>query len=147
MTATGARGPLSAMVRGGCRATVCVGLAVCLGLALTRGAAAALNGLGMTLLVAGVFVFGVLALAAVLGTGDPRSTSSTAMIGAFVVYGAQLIALTGLAVALADQPWIDRTAVAVAGLSAVVAWQVGQIVGFSRARTLIYTVRPAEVTR
>lgn len=135
------------MVRGGLRATAFVGLLVCAGLAATRGSTAALNALGATALITAVFAVGVLALAAVLGTGDPRATSSTAMIGAFVVYGGQLIGLTALAIALHGQPWIDRTAIAVAGLSAVVAWQVGQIMGFARSRTLIYAPARAEVPR
>lgn len=147
MTATDARGPLPAMVRGGLCATVLVGLPVCLGLGLTRGPTAAINAAGATALIAAVFASGVLALAALLGTGDPRRTSSTAMIGAFVVYGGQLLALTALALALHGQPWIDRTSVAIAGLSAVVAWQVGQIVGFARSRTLIYALKPAELGR
>lgn len=147
MTATDASGPLTAMVRGGLRATVLVGLLACLALAATRGSTAVLNGLGVTALIAASFSLGVLALAAVLGTGDPRATASTAMIGAFVVYGGQLVGLTALALAMRDQPWIDRTAVAVAGLSTVLAWQVGQIVGFARSRTLSYAPNGVEVRR
>ncbi len=142
MTATGARAPLPAMLRGGIGVSVVVGAVLAAGLGLARGATAAGNALGVTAIVIGAFVLGILALASVLGEGDPRATSSTAMIGAFVVYGGQLLALTALALVLHDQPWIDRTAVAIAGLSAVVAWQVGQIGGFLRSRALI--CRPAD---
>lgn len=147
MTATDARGSLPAMVHGGLRATVLVGLLVCLALAGTRGWTAAVNALGVTALIAAVFALGVLSLAAVLGTGDPRATSATAMIGAFLVYGGQLIGLTVVALAVHDQPWIDRTAVAVAGLSTVLAWQVGQIAGFARSRSLSYVPAAVEVSR
>ncbi len=108
MTATEARGPLPAMLRGGAVVTLVVGLLVSLVLAVTTGVGAALNAAAAALVVLAVFAVGVLALAAVLGSGDPRQTSSIAMVGAFVVYGGQLIALTALALLLHDQPWIDR---------------------------------------
>lgn len=133
------RGPLPAMVSHGLVACLLVGLVVTAALWFGSGEAAALNAAAATLVVALVFVTGVLALAAVLGTGDARSTSAVAMLGAFVVYFGQLIALTALALALHDQPWIDRLGVAVGGLSAVVAWQAGQLLGFARSRVLVFT--------
>lgn len=139
MTATEARGPLPAMLRGGAVVTFVVGLLVSLVLAVTTGVGAALNAAAAALVVLAVFAVGVLALAAVLGSGDPRQTSSIAMVGAFVVYGGQLIALTALALLLHDQPWIDRLGIAAGGLSAVVAWQVGHIAGFARSRTFLLT--------
>ncbi|GAB97768.1 hypothetical protein BJY21_000787 [Kineosphaera limosa] len=139
MTMTGARAPLPAMLRGGALVTAIVGVLVAAGVGIAWGSVAALNALGASLVVLATFAGGVWALSAVLGSGDPRATSSVAMVGAFVVYGGQLLALTALALALHAQPWIDRPAIAIGGLVAVVAWQVGHIAGFARSRTLIFS--------
>lgn len=139
MIFSGARAPLPAMLRGGAVVTASVGAVIALAVGLAWGPVAALNAAGAALVVLLTFAGGVWALAALLGTGDPRATSGIAMAGAFVVYGGQLIALTVLALALHSQPWVDRTAIAIGGLSAVVAWQVGHIAGFARSRTYLFT--------
>lgn len=133
------RGPLPAMVSHGLFACLVVGLVVTIALWVGSGVGAALNAAVASLVVALVFVSGVLALAAVLGSGDARGTAGVAMLGAFVVYVGQLTALTALALALHDQPWVDRLGVAVGGLSAVLAWQAGQLLGFARSRVLVFT--------
>jgi ATP synthase protein I len=58
--------------------------------------------------------------------------------GAFVVYIGQLIALVAVFLVLRRADWMDGPAFGAVAIVATLVWQVGQILGFRRARHEIY---------
>lgn len=130
------RAPIPRMVLGGAMAASgASGLAFVV-MGVIGGVTSALSALGAGVVVTLAFALGVAALAFVVA--GPGAVATMSIMAAFVVYLGQLIALTAVALALHDAPWLDRTGVVVGGLAAVVAWQVGQIRGFATSRTLVF---------
>ncbi|WP_226344439.1 hypothetical protein [Agilicoccus flavus] len=130
------RAPIGRMIRGG---SVAAGAATGIAAAVLwplRGAVAAASALGAGAVVTLAFAIGVGALALVVA--GPGAVARMSLLGAFVVYAGQLIALTALALALRDVEVIDRVGVAVGGIAACLAWQVGQIRGFTTSRALVF---------
>ena len=60
------------------------------------------------------------------------------MAGAFVVYLGQLLVLVAVFLVLRTQPWLDGPSFTVAAVVETLGWQVGQVVGFRRARHEVY---------
>jgi membrane protein implicated in regulation of membrane protease activity len=58
--------------------------------------------------------------------------------GAFVVYLGQLIALVAVLLVLRGADWVDGPTFAAVAVVATLVWQVGQVLGFRRARHEIY---------
>lgn len=81
----------------------------------------------------GFFVVGHVGVRAVVA-GEPRLS----IVGAFVVYLGQIIALVAVYLVLRRSGWVDGTAFALATVCQTLVWQVGQVVGFRRARHEIY---------
>ena len=100
---------------------------------LLRGADGALSAAVAAVVVAGFFALGHLGVSAVVS--GPVGMS---MAGAFVVYLGQLIVLVAVFLVLRTQPWLDGPAFTGAAVVETLAWQVGQLVGFRRARHEIY---------
>lgn len=138
------REPFPRMLLGGAAATAAFGVVSCAVLAVSSGLAAAANAGAAAALVAVLFIAGALGVRAVLGP-DARAASS-AVMGALVVYLGQLILGTALVLVLRDLPGLDRDAIAIGGLGAAVAWQIGMIAGFASARISIFDAAPAPVS-
>ena len=100
---------------------------------LWRGENGALSALVGALVVVGFFVLGHLGVRAVVA-GEPGLTSA----GAFVVYLGQLIGLAAAFLVLRGADWLDGRAFAAAAVIETLVWQVGQLLGFRRARHEIY---------
>lgn len=94
------------------------------------GLVAALLG-GATALV--ILVVGLLGIAAIVA-GHP----AVSMAGAFVVYLGQLILLAAVVLALRDAAWLDGRAFAIGAVVTTVLAQVGLIVGYTRARHVMF---------
>lgn len=135
------REPFARMLLTGTAATTVFGVVSCAVLAVLRGPAAAAHAGVAAGLVAALFIAGALGVRAVLGP-DARAASS-ALMGALVVYLGQLILGTALVLALRDLPGLDREAIAIGGLGAAIAWQVGMAMGFVGARVHVFDPSPA----
>lgn len=130
------RGPIVRMLLGGAGSAGVATVAAALCMAAIGGSAPALSALGAGAVVTTAFFVGIAALAFVVA--GPGSVASMSVMAALVVYLGQLIALTAVALALRDAPWLDRTGVVVGGVVAVLAWQAGQIRGFATSRTPVF---------
>lgn len=98
-----------------------------------RGELAALSATAGVVVALVVLVVGLLAVSAVV-SGHP----SIAMAGALVVYIGQLILLVAALLALRGADWLDGRAFAIGAVAETLVVQVGQIVGYTRARHEIY---------
>ncbi|KNX36618.1 hypothetical protein [Luteipulveratus halotolerans] len=79
------------------------------------------------------FTVGLFALKVVMaGPAGPT------MAGAFVVYLGQLILLVGAVLVLRRETWYDGRALAGSAIATTVVWQIGQILGYVRARQLAF---------
>ena len=100
---------------------------------LWRGPAGLTSALVGAVVVVGFFALGHLAVRAVVA-GEP----GLSIAGAFVVYLGQLIALVAVFLVLRRAGWVDGRAFGAAAIIQTIVWQVGQIIGFRRARHEIY---------
>lgn len=91
-----------------------------------RAALSALAGAGLVLVVLTVGLVGITAV--VMG---PAATS---MAGAGVVYLGQLVLIVAAVLALRGADWLDGRPFALSAIAQTVVMQVGQIVGYARAR-------------
>ena len=98
-----------------------------------RGSDGALSALVGAVVVVAFFVVGHLAVRTIIA-GEP----GLSIAAAFVVYLGQLIALVAVFLVLRRAGWVDGRALAAAAVVQTVVWQVGQVVGFRRARHEIY---------
>lgn len=98
-----------------------------------RGSDGALSALVGAVVVVAFFVVGHLAVRTIIA-GEP----GLSIAAAFVVYLGQLIALVAVFLVLRRAGWVDGRAFAAAAVVQTVVWQVGQVVGFRRARHEIY---------
>ena len=127
------RSPFRAMLLGSVAsglAGAVLSAAVLGGLRGGDGLVAALLG-GATALV--ILVVGLLGIAAIVA-GHP----AVSMAGAFVVYLGQLILLAAVVLALRDAAWLDGRAFAIGAVATTVLAQVGLIVGYTRARHVMF---------
>ena len=136
------REPFARMVLAGAAATSVYGFVACGVLAAVDGPVSCLNAGVAAFLVLILFVAGALGVHAVLGS-DARAAAS-ALMGALVVYVGQLTLGTALVLVLRDLPGLDRDAIAIGGLGAALAWQVGMVAGFLTSRVLVF--EPATAT-
>ncbi len=104
-----------------------------LGAALFRGGSAAATAAMAAAVVILFFAIGHLGVRAVVA-GQPE----LAMPGAFVVYVGQMIALVAVLLVLRRAGWVDGPTFAAVAIVVTLVWQVGQIIGFRRARHEIY---------
>jgi hypothetical protein len=102
------------------------------------GLVAALLGGATALVILVVGLFGIAAIVA----GHP----AVAMAGALVVYLGQLILLAAVVLVLRDAAWLDGRAFAIGAVATTVMAQVGLVVGYTRARHVMYP-DAGEVTR
>jgi uncharacterized membrane protein len=100
---------------------------------MVRGGEGALSAALAAMVVAGFFVLGHLGMTAVVA-----GSVGLSMASAFVLYLGQLIVLVAVFLVLRAQPWLDGPTFAAAAVVETLAWQVGQIVGFRRARHEVF---------
>lgn len=93
------------------------------------GEAAALSALAGAALVLVVLTVGLLGITAVV-----MGPAATSMAGAGVVYLGQLILIAAAVLVLRGVDWLDGRPFAVSAIAQTLAMQVGQIVGYLRAR-------------
>ena len=131
--------PVPAMIRGALVPGLVLGpVAATVGYAAggPRAAASAAGGAGSVLVI---LLIGLLAITAVV-TG-PVGLS---MAGAGVVYLGQLVLLVALVAVLQRLEGLDGGAFALAAIAQALAMQVGQIVGYVRARHVLDVTMPGE---
>lgn len=116
------------LVLGAATLPVLVGVA-----ALLRGGSGAASAAAAGLVVIGFFTLGHVGVRAVVA-GEP----ALSLPGAFIVYVGQIIALVAVFLVLRRAGWMDGSTFAVAAIVMTLVWQVGQVVGFRRARHEIY---------
>lgn len=119
----------TALLAGGAASAVACG-----GVLVVSGTQAAMAALVGALLSVGAFWTGTLAISAVLS-----GPAQTVLVNALAVYVVHIGVLVALVLWLRTWPWLDGTAVTAGLLLAGLAYQVGQVVGFLRARTLLVT--------
>jgi ATP synthase protein I len=108
---------------------VALGCVVVLG--LLRGPAGAGSALAGSLIALGAFVSGGWAIGLLLD-----HLPGAAVVGALTIYLTQLLLLVSAVLVLRELGWTDDLAAAVGLLATALAHQVGQVLGFLRARTL-----------
>lgn len=133
MTTTPRRSPVQGMRRGVVVAGVAGTAVLTLAGAMTKGADGALSALAGSLLAFVVILVGLVAISLVVA-GDPGAS----MAGAGVVYLGQLIILVAAIGALNQAAWLDGTITAVSAIVATVLLQIGQLIGYVRARHVVY---------
>lgn len=101
--------------------------------AVFRGGHAAISAAIGVLLVAVFFGVGVLAMRGIIA-----GTPGISLLGAFVVYGGQLLLLAAAYAGLSRAMWLDGSALAVAGALATIGWQTGAILSYRRTRPVLY---------
>lgn len=107
-------------------------VAVGLGFGLASGWASGAAAAGGGLLAVAAFWSGMIGIQWVLGVAP-----GFAVLGALGLYAVQVLLLVALALVLRDQSWLDGLAFGVGLLATGLAYQVGQVRGFLRARTLV----------
>lgn len=128
-----ARGPLSGMLRGVVVAG-CVGsLVIATTGWATKGEKAGWSALAGALTAFAVVLLGLVAMRLIIA-GDPGAS----MAGSLVVYIGQLIVLVAVLLVVRDRSWLHGAAFAAAAVAQTVVLQVGQVIGYSRARHEIY---------
>lgn len=133
MSTTSRRSPVQGMRRGVLGAGVIGTALLTITGAIAKGADGALSALAGSLLAFVVILIGLLAITLVVA-GDP----GTSMAGAGVVYLGQLIVLAGAVAVLSTADWLEGAIAAGSAIVATVLLQVGQLVGYVRARHVIY---------
>lgn len=103
------------------------------------GEAAALSALAGAALVLVVLTVGLLGITAVV-----MGPAATSMAGAGVVYLGQLILIAAAVLVLRGVDWLDGRPFAVSAIAQTLAMQVGQIVGYLRAR---HEIHPGSLDR
>lgn len=128
-----ARGPLPGMLRGVVLAG-CVGALVIATIGwIAKGEKAGYSALAGAATAFVVILLGLVAMRLIMA-GDP----GVSMAGSLVVYIGQLILLVAILLAVRGADWLHGAAFAAAAVAQTVVLQVGQVVGYSRARHEIY---------
>ena len=121
------------MLRGGAIPATAVGLLALVVFALVDGALGAAGSVLATVVVMASFASSVILLSRTKGL-DPRVVFLAAMVG----YTTK-VALLGLVLLLfRDAPWLSPMAFAVTAIAVSLVWTIGEVVAFTRVRTLIY---------
>jgi uncharacterized membrane protein YdbT with pleckstrin-like domain len=103
------------------------------GAGLLRGGAGAATAALAAAVIVLFFTIGHVGVRAVVA-GHP----ALSLPGAFVVYLGQLIVLVAVFLVLRRVDWMDGPAFGVVAIVVTLVWQVGQVLGFRRARHEIY---------
>ena len=133
MSTTSRRNPVQGMRRGVLVAGVAGTVVLTAVGAVTKGADGALSALAGSLLAFVVMLMGVVAISLVVA-GDPGAS----MAGAGLVFMGQIIVLIAAIAMLRQVGWLDGPVAAAATTVEVVLLQVGQLVGYVRARHEVY---------
>jgi ATP synthase protein I len=121
------------MLRGGAIPAAVVGVLALVVFALLDGALGAAGSLLATVVVMASFASSVMLLRRTKGL-DPRVVFLAAMVG----YTTK-VALLGLVLVLfRDAAWLSPMAFAVTAIAVSLVWTIGEVVAFTRVRTLIY---------
>jgi ATP synthase protein I len=131
--------PFSATLRGALVPTLVAGVAASVVLALTRGVAGGVSALVGVAIAVVFFSSGLLLMDKLVRDRDPMLFMAVGM----AIYFAQVLLLLGVLVIAGRVESLDSWAAGVAMLVAVLAWQVGQVVAWRRARVPVYDT-PAE---
>jgi hypothetical protein len=131
--------PFSATLRGALVPTLIAGVAASVVLALTRGVAGGVSALVGVAIAVVFFSSGLLLMDKLVRDRDPMLFMAVGM----AIYFAQVLLLLGVLVVAGRVESLDSWAAGVAMLVAVLAWQVGQVVAWRRARVPVYDA-PAE---
>ena len=133
MSTTSRRSPVQGMRRGVLVAGVVGTALLTIGGAVAKGADGALSALAGSLLAFVVMLLGVIAISLVVA-GDPGAS----MAGAGLVFMGQIIVLIAAIAMLTQMGWLEGPVAAAATVIEVVLLQVGQLVGYVRARHEVY---------
>jgi len=98
----------------------------------SHGEHGALSSLMATVVTLAFFAGGTWGLRFILGGG-----AGLALAGALVVYLGQLIAVTAVFLVLRQLAWVQPMPFALSAIAVTITWQIGAIVGFSRARLAV----------
>ena len=130
--------PYLAMMRGALVPTLAVGLVAVAVSAVLGGRPLVGSALGAGVVV-GFFGLTLLVMRAA------RDQTPEMQLGvAMALYSTKVVVVGGLVFALRGQPWLSPTAFAVTVVACVLAWQVGQVLGFARARVLVADPEPVD---
>ena len=126
--------PFSATLRGAMVPTLAAGAAATVVLALTRGIAGGVSALVGVAIAVVFFGSGLLLMDKLVRDRDPMLFMAVGM----AIYFAQVLMLLGILVIAGRIESLDSWAAGVAMLVAVLAWQVGQVRAWRRARVPVY---------
>ena len=126
--------PFSATLRGALVPTVVAGGLAALVLGLVRGAAGGVSGLVGVAIAVVFFASGLLLMDKLVRDRDPMLFMAVGM----AIYFAQVLLLLGVLIVAGKVESLDSWAAGVAMLVAVLAWQVGQVRAWRRARVPVY---------
>jgi uncharacterized membrane protein len=126
--------PFSATLRGALVPTVVAGGIAALVLGLVRGVAGGVSGLVGVAIAVVFFASGLLLMDKLVRDRDPMLFMAVGM----AIYFAQVLLLLGVLIVAGKVESLDSWAAGVAMLVAVLAWQVGQIRAWRRARVPVY---------
>ncbi|SDO66585.1 hypothetical protein SAMN04489867_0275 [Pedococcus dokdonensis] len=134
--------PFSATLRGALVPTVVAGGLAALVLGLFRGVAGGVSGLVGVAIAVVFFASGLLLMDKLVRDRDPMLFMAVGM----AIYFAQVLLLLGVLIVAGKVESLDIWAAGVAMLVAVLAWQVGQVRAWRRARVPVYDP-PAQAPR
>jgi uncharacterized membrane protein len=126
--------PFSATLRGALVPTVVAGGIAALVLGLVRGVAGGVSGLVGVAIAVVFFASGLLLMDKLVRDRDPMLFMAVGM----AIYFAQVLLLLGVLIVAGKVESLDSWAAGVAMLVAVLAWQVGQVRAWRRARVPVY---------
>jgi ATP synthase protein I len=120
------------MLRGALVPAMVIGLVAAGVFWASHGEHGALSSLMATVVTLAFFAGGTWGLRFILGGG-----AGLALAGALVVYLGQLIAVTAVFLVLRQLAWVQPMPFALSAIAVTITWQIGAIVGFSRARLAV----------
>jgi ATP synthase protein I len=126
--------PFSATLRGALVPTLVAGGLAAVVLGLVRGLAGGVSGLVGVAIAVVFFASGLLLMDKLVRDRDPMLFMAVGM----AIYFAQVLLLLGVLVVAGKVESLDSWAAGVAMLVAVLAWQVGQVRAWRRARVPVY---------
>ena len=101
---------------------------------VVRGPLAGLSAAGGCAVTSAFFLLGVLGLSTIL-----VAAPGLAVVGAYAVYGTQLMILMLVVVLARDYLSVDRPAFVFGAVTGTMVWQVAHSIAFLRARVPLYT--------
>lgn len=126
------RGPIGAMTRVG----IVIGVVVAIGAGIIAaalwGSDALWSSVVASVVTMGFFILGMVGMRFIM-YGAP----GLSLAGAFVIYLGQIVVLVAVLLGLSRLAWVHGQAFTVSAIAQTLAWQVGVVVGFLRARVLV----------